>query len=125
MPHVKTAAALFVAAIIVCGCSSVVKPPQGRGKIDDPRTFHPDRVACLESAHLPVQLVGHTGIQIGALPAGPTVWFDATSGAAQAQQIDGQAQAAEVIGAALLYPNRGSPGELTVIENCLAEGVSG
>ena len=51
--------------------------------------------------------------------------FAATPGAAQAYQIDGSAQAAEVIGSALVYPNQGSDGELTAIEDCLAQGVQG
>ena len=51
--------------------------------------------------------------------------FTPTSGAAQAQQIDGNAQSAEAIGTALLYPNQGSDSELTSIEDCLAQGVQG
>ncbi len=46
-----------------------------------------------------------------------------TAGIAEGQQIEGKAQGAEVIGAALLYPNHASGGELTVIENCLGQGV--
>lgn len=125
MPPVKLAAASIAAAFLVCGCSSAVKPPQGHGKVDDARTNNPNRVACLESDHLPVQLVGQTGIQIGPLPNGPTIWFTPTPGSAQAQQIAGQAQGAEVIGAALLYPHQGSHGELLLIENCLDQDVSG
>jgi len=125
MPLLKLAAASVVAAVLVCGCASTVKPPQGHGKVDDPRTFKPNRVACLRSEHLPVQLVGQTGIQIGALPNGPSIWFEATPGAAQAHQIGGQAQGAEVIGSALLYPHQGSDSELAMIEDCLDQGVTG
>lgn len=124
MPPVKTAAALAVAALFVCGCSSAVKPPQGRGKVDDPRTNNPDRVACLRGAGLPVQLVGQTGIQIGPLPGGPSVVFTPDPGTAEGDQIHGQAQGAEVIGAALLYPHRGSHPELEAIETCLDQGVT-
>jgi hypothetical protein len=46
-----------------------------------------------------------------------------TAGIAEGQQIQGKAQGAEVIGAALLYPNHASGVELTVIENCLGQGV--
>jgi hypothetical protein len=125
MPPVKTAAAASLAAILVSACSTAVKPPQGRGRVDDPRLHNPDRVACLKRHRLPVALVGETGIQIGALPAGPSVRFLPTPGAAQAVQIAGEAQGAEVIGSALLYPPQASDNELTVIENCLAEGVAG
>jgi hypothetical protein len=68
--------------------------------------------------------VGADGLQIGALPSGPTVQFLATIGGAQAAQIDGRAQGAEVIGTALLYPNA-SDSELKMIEDCVAQGVSG
>ena len=56
----------------------------------------------------PVQVLSPTKLQVGAAPAGPTVVFTPTAGAAQAQQIDGNAQGAEVIGPALMYPNQGS-----------------
>jgi hypothetical protein len=125
MPYVKTAAALTLAAILACGCSSVVKPAQGHGKVDDPRSTSPDRVGCIESHHLPVQLVGQTGIQVGPLPSGPSIQFLPTPQAAEAAQIMGEAQGAEVIGAALVYPHEASRGEMMLIEDCIAEGVTG
>jgi hypothetical protein len=66
-------------------------------------------------------------IQIGALPSGPTVHFLPTAGAAQAAQISGQTQyqAGEVIGSALLYPHAGTDAELSDIETCLSQGVTG
>jgi hypothetical protein len=75
--------------------------------------------------HLPAQKVGRVSIQIGPLPAGPTVEFLPTPSAAQAAQIEGQAQyqGAEVIGAALLYPHGATDHELSKIESCLASGV--
>jgi hypothetical protein len=127
MPHVKSAAALGLAAVVLCGCSSSVKPPQGRGKVDDPRTDISNHLQCMQSQHLPVQEVGQTGLQIGPLPSGPTVQFLPTDGAAQAAQISGQPQyqGAEVIGPAVLYPHGGTANELSQIENCLDEGVKG
>jgi hypothetical protein len=128
MPHAKRAAALGAAAILLCGCSSVVKPQQGRGKVDDPRTYAAaNHLKCLQQRGLPVQEVGTTGIQIGPLPSGPTVQFLPSPGAAQAQQIEGAplGQGAEVIGSSLLFTHQASDGELTLIENCLASGVSG
>lgn len=126
MHHAKQAVALGAAAIVLCGCSSVVKPPQGRGKVDDPRTYAAaNHLKCMQQHHLPVQKVGGTGIQIGPLPAGPTVQFEPTPGAAQSQQIHGLSDGAEVIGSALLYTHAAPDGELTVIESCLAKGVNG
>jgi hypothetical protein len=128
MPHPKTAVALGAVATLLCGCSTVVKPPQGRGKVDDPRTYAAaNHFKCMVQAHLPAQEVGRTGLQIGALPGGPTVLFDTTPGAAQSDQMHGNPayQGAEVIGSALLWPHQASDAELTLIENCLASGVSG
>jgi hypothetical protein len=120
------AALTAAVAIALCGCGSVVKPPQGHGKLDDPRTYAAgNHLKCLRQQHLPVQEVGRTGMQIGALPAGPSVWFQPTPGAAQSQQINGLSQGAEVIGAALLYPHGAGDAELKVIETCLAKGVNG
>jgi hypothetical protein len=119
-----TAAAVLM-AVVASGCASTVKPPQGRGKTDDPRVNNPDRLACLRQQGLPARLVGQTQIQIGAPPAGPTIQFTPTPGGAQYLQIHGQIQGAEVIGSALLYPNGAGDSELTAIENCLAKGVTG
>lgn len=127
MPHVKSAAILGLAAALLCGCGASVKPPQGRGKVDDPRTSVVNHLQCMQSHRLPAQAAGQVGIQIGALPSGPTVQFMPTPGSAQAAQIGGkpQYQGAEVIGAALLYPHGGTDAELAQIESCLASGVSG
>ena len=125
MPHAKPAVALSAVAILLCACSSVVKPPRGRGNVDDPRIDRPNHVACLRQDKLPVQLVDGTVLQIGALPSGPTVEFEPTPGAAQSAQLQGQAQGAEVIGSALLYPHAAGDAELSAIESCLAVGVTG
>lgn len=126
MPQVKSAAVLGIAAVLICGCSSSVKPPQGRGKVEDPRTAaYSNYYDCLLNQHLPAQKVGRVDIQIGSLPSGPTIEFLPTPSAAQAAQIMGQPgyQPAEVIGNALLYPHGGTDPELTQIESCLAVGV--
>jgi hypothetical protein len=119
------ASCLMVLALAACGSTSVHPGGAGHGKVDDPRTAKTDHLACMRANHLPAQPVGLTGIQIGAPPAGPRVVFTPTAGAAQADQIQGQAQGAEVIGSALLYPNQGSDRELNQIETCLSQGVSG
>jgi hypothetical protein len=125
MLSVKPAAAAAVLAVVLSACASTAKPPQGHGKIDDPRTNKPNHLACLKALGLPAQEAGRTSIQIGPLPAGPTVHFEPTPGAAQALQILGQTQGAEVIGSALLYTHQASDGELSQIESCLAKGVTG
>jgi hypothetical protein len=127
LARLVVACSAAVLALAACGNTAVHSGGAGtsRGQIDDPRTSKADRVACLQSDHLPVQEVGLTGLQIGAPPGGPRVVFTPTPGAAQADQIRAQAQGAEVIGSALLYPNQGSDQELAAIEACLTEGVSG
>jgi hypothetical protein len=124
---VAVLSAFGVLALTGCGSTAVhpSAPGASRGRIDDPRTSKADRVQCLRSDHLPVQEIGLTNLQIGAAPAGPRVVFEPTPGAAQGEQIKSQAQGAEVIGSALLYPNQGSDAELGQIETCLTKGVSG
>jgi hypothetical protein len=133
MSPAKLAVASGVLAIALSACGSIaVKPvasrngqPASRGVYDDPRTKTPHHLQCLRAAHLPAQPFGLTGIQVGASPTGPTIYFASTPGQAQGDQIAGQAQGAEVIGSALLYPNGAGDGELKTIENCLAKGVKG
>jgi hypothetical protein len=122
MPQAKRLVALLGAVTLLCGCATTVKPSQGRGQVDSPLT---DRVACLRGAHLAVRPVGLTTLQIGTPPAGATVKFQPTAGAAEALQLQGvrAAQGAEVIGSALLYPHQASDSELTAIEDCLSVGV--
>jgi hypothetical protein len=138
MSSAKLAAATGLAALALSACGTATP---GHGKLDDPRSGTGNHLACLQQAHLPVQevtlteageptsdpVLSHPGLQIGALPAGPTVVYDPTAGAAQASAIGGTGhyQGAEVIGSALLYVHGGSDSELKQIETCLAQGVSG
>lgn len=112
-----------LAALLVSACAVTANKPAGRGRVSDPRT-EAGRLACLRAHHLPVSEVGATGLQVGQLPGGPTIRFTPTPGAAQASQIEGLSQGAEVIGSALLYPGRAPDSELQVIENCVAQGVA-
>jgi hypothetical protein len=124
-----------VAVVALAGCGGAVKvqptTPKGstklasRGVVDSPLTSMHNHLGCLRADHLPVQVVSPIKLQIGTWPSGPTVVFTATDGISQGYQIDGQAQGAEVIGTALLYPNQGSDSELSAVEDCLSEGVSG
>jgi hypothetical protein len=75
--------------------------------------------------NLPVTQVGNTGLRIGTAPGSATVEYLPTPGAAQQAQISGQVQGAEVIGAALLYPNQAPDAQLAQVEGCLSGGVQG
>ena len=125
--------ALALAALALAGCGGAVKvqpsTPAGssalvsRGRVDSPVTALDDHLGCLQAAHLPVQALSPTSLQIGPAPAGPTIVFTPSLAASQGLQIRGKAQGAEVIGTALVYPNQGSDGELATIGACLAQGV--
>jgi hypothetical protein len=137
MSFAKLAVLTTLVAVPLFGCGSSAKPVAGtglpnshalgRGRVDDPRTNKPNHVECLRQAKLPVTEVGQTALRIGSAPGGPTVQFLPTPGAAQAAMIQGerQAQGAEVIGSALLYPNKASDRILKAVEDCLAHGVAG
>ncbi len=120
---VKGMVAAWVAAIVLSACGSIVKPSQGRGRVDDPR-LSAGHFQCLLAHHLPAAKVGTTGIQIGAPSVGPTIQFLPNAGTATGYQLQNRAPSAEVIGNALLYPNHAPDGELGVIEGCLNRGVS-
>ena len=135
MSSAKLAALAGAAAVVLSACGSSAKPlagtvhpsatPISRGRIDDPRTTKNNHLACLRQAHLPAVKVGSTGLQVGSLPAGPTIDFAPTPGIAQGDAIRNQTPGAEVIGSALLYPNQASDRELKKIEDCLTKGVTG
>jgi hypothetical protein len=125
--------AVAFAALALTGCGAVqVQPttPAGssklasRGRVDNPEKMR-NHLECLRDAHLSVRAVSSTRLQVGAAPAGPTIVFAATPGSAQAYQINGSAQAAEVIGSALVYPNQASDAEMATVGACLAQGVQG
>jgi len=109
----------------VAGTPGIAKLPGTRGKVDNPRTAHSNRISCIANAKLPVTSVGATDLRIGSAPGDPRVHFEPTPGMAQGAQISASAQGAEVIGSALLYPGQAPGSELKKIEDCLAEGVTG
>jgi hypothetical protein len=133
MPSAKLAVAVGLAALSLSACGTTSKPEAGSAKaiakthqqVDDPSKKH---IVCLQQEHIPVQRIttgGLPGLQVETAPSGPTVVFDQTPGTAQAMQIEGKAQGAEVIGAALLYPNQASEKLLQKVEDCVAQGVTG
>ena len=126
--------AIAFAGLALAGCGAVKVQPTtaagasklaSRGKVDSPLTDMRNHLGCLQDAHLPVQVLSPTRLQVGQPPVGPRIVFAATPGAAQADQIDGSAQGAEVIGTAVVYPNRASDAEMRSIAACLAQGVQG
>ncbi len=133
MRSAKLAALVGLTALSLSACGTASKPEAGTLQatvkshkgVDDPRKKH---LQCLQQEHItatPMTLNGVPAFQVRSAPSGPTVAFQATPGAAQALQINGQAQGAEVIGSALLYPNQASDALLSKVETCVAEGVSG
>jgi hypothetical protein len=127
------ALALAATALAGCGSSVQVQPAASptssklasRGRVDSPETNMRNYLGCLRDGHLSVQVTSPTRLEVGPAPAGATIVFAATTGAAEANQIDGSAQGAEVIGSALVYPHQAPEPTLSVIEACLARGVQG
>ncbi len=123
-----------MAASALAGCGSSFKSvlgssvpaatakPIGYGVVDQAPLPH---TKCLRGEGLPAVRVGPASIQVGALPSGPTIHFAPDPNAAEAEQIEGQAQGAEVIGASVLYVNGASDAELKKVEACLVQGVAG
>jgi hypothetical protein len=137
MRFIRTVRAIVlagVAAAMLGGCASSFKSvagsatpasstkPLGRGVVDHAPLPH---FNCIRAAGLPVVQVGSTALQVGALPAGPTIVFDADPNTAESEQIKVTAPGAEVIGAALLYVHQAPDAELKTLEGCLDRGVAG
>ena len=130
MSWAKLAPAVALLALLLSACGTSAKPVAGslnattivHKGIDDPRKTH---IQCLRNEHIPVTRFGHVWFQVGTKPDGPTVQFARTAGAAQDLQITGQVTGAEVIGAALLYPNQAPDSLLKKVETCVAKGVTG
>ncbi len=130
MSWAKLAPTVALLALVLSACGTSAKPVAGslnatrvaRKGIDDPRKTH---IQCLRAEHIPVTRFSHVWFQVGTRPSGPTVQFARTPGAAQDLQITGQVSGAEVIGAALLYPNQASGSLLKKVETCVAKGVTG
>ncbi|MGH2891698.1 MAG: hypothetical protein ACRDPM_00315 [Solirubrobacteraceae bacterium] len=137
MPSAKLAAAIVLSALSLSACGISSKPEAGTPKaianghkgLDDARAKH---TACLKQAHIAFHNEQRTvdgkslpSFQVDTAPAGPTVIFESTPGDAQGVQIQGEAQGAEIIGSALVYPNQASDSLMSVVESCVAKGVSG
>ncbi len=108
------------------GTPHVNKAPGSHAKWDDPRK---GREKCLREHEVESRYYtasgGRPAIQVGTPPTGPTVIFEPTPAGAEYLQIVGKTQAAEIIGAALIYPNQAKSHVLKIVENCMAVGVAG
>ena len=115
----------------LAGTHDINKQPGFKGAVDNPRFIH---TRCLKQDGYKVHPFRETygatklrlfALQVGKLPSGPTVVFYPTPGAAQFIQMAGQAQGAEAVGAALIYPNQTRPTELAAVKSCVAMNVAG
>jgi hypothetical protein len=133
MSSAKLAAACALAAVSLSGCGVASKPEAGsaqaatisKHQLADPRTKH---IRCLKADHIGYHLLTigtYPSIQVGTKPAGPTIEFTATPGAAQNVQITGRSEGAAVIGSALVFPNAASDALMQKVDDCMARGVSG
>ena len=77
-------------------------------------------LACIKGAGVPAALSGEKSIQVDG-PDAPRIEFFVSSGEAEGQQFQGEAQGAEQVGAALLFVNQGDDEMLQKIEDCLAK----
>jgi hypothetical protein len=134
LPATASWPALVLSALALAGCGAVqvqATTPAGsarlasRGRVDSPLRDVRNHLGCLRDAHLPVQVLSPTELQVGPAAAGATIRFAPTPGAAQADQIQGKAQGAEVIGSALVYPHQASEAALARVAACLTQGVQG
>jgi hypothetical protein len=135
MSSAKVALAAVAVAMSLSACGVASKPEAGSAQAatkshqqqhqTDPRTKH---VKCLAQHHVAYRLETvdtHPSVQVGTRPTGPFTEFLATPGAAQYAQITGQAQGAEVIGSALVYPYQAPNRLMAIVEKCMSLGVTG
>jgi hypothetical protein len=125
----QLAVAVGLMAVLLSACGISAKPLAGsphlsktsdHDLVDNPYT---GQVECLKQHHVRFHtyLTGSQklrSIQVGKMPEGPTLIFEPTPGIAQGLQIKGDAPGAEIIGEALLYPNRTKDKLLTKVEHC-------
>ena len=112
--RVLLACALLVGAT---GCGSTGEEEAG----PDPNDKRAVALACLRDEEgLEARPVGEKSIQVDGA-GGPRVEFTVSTGEAEGRQFQGEAQAAEQIGPALLFVNQGSEEQLEKVERCLQD----
>lgn len=114
--HHLAAACALALALGAAGCGS---GGGGSGGGPNPNDKRAVALQCItKEKGLPAQLTGQKSIQVDG-SGGPRVEFMVSTGEAEGRQFQGDAQAAEQIGVALLFVNRGSDQQLEKIEACL------
>jgi hypothetical protein len=131
------ACGLLAVALFVSACGIQASPVAGTRHlnrvsgdhtyVNDPRTPF---LHCLRKEGWKVtKFVSGPGklrsIQLNSKPDGPTVVFEPTPGIAEGDQMKGEVEGAEVLGSALIYPNRTSYRKMIKVETCLAIKVTG
>lgn len=137
LAKLAVACGLIAVALGVSACGIKAKPVAGTVHLDrvpgnhsfvsDPRTPY---LGCLHSNHFTFREFQYgpqhlRAIQVGTVPTGPTIVFEPTPGVAEGDQMKGEITGAEVIGQALVYPNRTPDAEMKTIEGCISIGVQG
>jgi hypothetical protein len=136
MSKTKLVLACGLMALLLGACGIQKKPEAGtphvnkahgsHAKWDDPRK---GREKCLREHHVHGRYYtaseGRPAIQVGTVPTGPTIIFEPSPAFAEGLQIEGETQAAEIIGSALVYPNKAKSHLMKIVENCMAVGVPG
>ena len=134
-----TACGLTVALCAACGIKAkplagtlnIDRAPGNHAKAEDPRGKH---ISCLRhhyrKYHFQITEYLADGAKqlfafhIGPAADGPNVVFEPTPGFAEGAQIEG-GHGFEVLGAALIYPNRATDREMKKVEYCVGIGVIG
>jgi hypothetical protein len=126
------AVALFVSACgiqasPVAGTTHLDRVPGNHSYVSDSRTPY---LHCLRSSGFKLTkfLSGRKrlrSLQVNTRPNGPTIVFEPTPGIAEGDQMEGEVTGAEVVGSALIYPNRATDQLMKKVEGCLTINVKG
>jgi hypothetical protein len=138
LAKLAVASGLIAVALFVSACGIQASPVAGTKHlnraagdhtyVNDPRTPF---LRCLKHTGMTVTKFDSgpekklRSIQLNSKPDGPTVVFEPTPGIAEGDQMEGEVTGAEVLGSALIYPNRASDKTMIKVESCLATKVNG
>jgi hypothetical protein len=128
---VLAASGLAAGAVAGCGTGPVRKPPQpavvaASGQGGAPAdTSNPSGalIACLGQRGIKAHPTGPDDVAVDPPEAGMHVRFLGTDGDAQAAQLHGDAEGAEVILNALVFVGRGTDEQVQPVESCTAKAA--